>query len=244
MSKPFFSIVTATFNSEKNIKRTINSLLKQNYKNFEWIIIDNNSKDNTVKIIRKNFKKAKIYIGKDSGIYDAWNKGISLANSSWISFVGAGDSYTHNALKLYHKAICTQKNKINLISSKIKIVDINNKKIKIIGEQFNKQQFIYHMNIGHVGAMHHNSLFNNNKFDTNYKTAADYDFFMKRIKVIKASFICSITSEMITGGVSNSYLSLWEKFEIHKKYIGTIHAVKQFTISFIKLTLRKIIKKY
>ena len=54
----------------------------------------------------------------------------------------------------------------------------------------------------------------------------------------------TITSEMITGGVSNSYLSLWEKFEIHKKYIGTIHAMKQFTISFIKLTLRKIIKKY
>ena len=102
---PFFTVITASFNSEKTIDKTIESLLNQNYTNFEYIIIDGNSKDSTLEIIKsfeQKFKEKNItykFISEpDKGIYDAWNKGIKLSDGEWISFLGSDDYYTDNTV--------------------------------------------------------------------------------------------------------------------------------------------------
>ena len=86
--KPFFSIITVIKNDGKNIKKTIKSVQSQTYKNFEYIIIDGKSKDNSVKEIQK-FKKSitKFLSEKDKGIYYAMNKGIKISNGKIIVFV-------------------------------------------------------------------------------------------------------------------------------------------------------------
>ena len=88
------SIIIATFNSEITIEDCLLSIKKQTNKNYELIIIDKLSKDNTIKIIRSfKFKKIKIIIEKDKGIYDAINKGIKNSKGNIISILHSDDIY-------------------------------------------------------------------------------------------------------------------------------------------------------
>ena len=116
--KPYFSIITVVKNDEKNIKKTINSVLKQNYKNYEYLIIDGKSTDRTVDNI-KRFKKFKLVSNKDKGIYDAMNKGIKLSKGEVIVFINSGDTFTKNALKFVKKQFdIEEKSHLYLVQSK------------------------------------------------------------------------------------------------------------------------------
>ena len=78
--KPLITIITVVLNDEENIEKTIQSVLQQNYKNIQYVIIDGNSKDKTKSIINKYLDKIDIFKSEeDNGIYDAFNKGLELA---------------------------------------------------------------------------------------------------------------------------------------------------------------------
>lgn len=89
------SIVTVCFNAESNVEKTIKSVISQTYSDIEYIIIDGNSTDSTMAIIEKYADKIdKIISEPDNGIYDAMNKGISLATGDFINFMNAGDIFS------------------------------------------------------------------------------------------------------------------------------------------------------
>lgn len=93
------SIITVTYNSEKTLKDTLESVLKQTYTNYEHIIVDGLSKDNTMKLIKeyepKYNGKLKYISEKDSGLYDAMNKGIKMATGDAIGILNSDDIYAH-----------------------------------------------------------------------------------------------------------------------------------------------------
>lgn len=102
------SIITVSYNSGKTIEDTIKSILAQKYDNYEHIIIDGASKDNTLDIIKKYEKKYKgklKYISeKDKGLYDAMNKGIKMATGDVIGLLNSDDVYaSNNVLSLVNK---------------------------------------------------------------------------------------------------------------------------------------------
>jgi glycosyltransferase involved in cell wall biosynthesis len=91
------SIIIPTFNSSETIQDTINSVISQNFKNYEIIVVDNNSKDKTIEIIQKNrLLDIKFIIENDNGIYDAINKGIKLSTGKIISLLHSNDIYYDN----------------------------------------------------------------------------------------------------------------------------------------------------
>ena len=99
MKNPLISIITVVLNDQENIEQTILSVLNQNYKNIEYIVIDGKSEDNTTNTIRKYIDKIKIFKSEnDKGIYDAFNKGLDLANGDLIGFVNSGDTLTKESL--------------------------------------------------------------------------------------------------------------------------------------------------
>ena len=99
--KPLFSIITVVFNNEKYLEETIKSVLNQSYKNFEYIIIDGGSSDKTLDIINKYKDKIEYWVSeKDRGIYDAFNKGMSLCKGDFIGIINSDDIYTKNSLKV------------------------------------------------------------------------------------------------------------------------------------------------
>ena len=102
--KPLISIITVVKNNQRYLEETIQSVLSQTYKNYEYIIIDGGSKDETLKIIKKYDDKIDFWISeKDNGIYDAFNKGLSFAKGDLIGFVNSDDILTNNALEILSK---------------------------------------------------------------------------------------------------------------------------------------------
>ena len=104
IKKPLVSIITVSYNSEKTISKTIESVINQTYKNIEFIIIDGKSTDKTLEII-KLYKKniSKIICEKDDGIYYAFNKGLKLYSGDLIGFVNSDDVLMPNALEILVK---------------------------------------------------------------------------------------------------------------------------------------------
>ncbi len=251
---PLLSVITATYNSEKTLKDTIKSVLNQNYTNFEFIIVDGKSTDNTLSIIKEfesQFKEKKIpfkWISeKDSGIYNAWNKGLKLAIGNWISFLGSDDIYLENALKKY-ATIATSNPSLDFLHSKVKLVD-NTGKIKfIISDKWKWKKFKRQMKIAHVGSFHNKNYFKKyGKFKEEYKIAGDYEMLLRAKSNLKTFFFDEFTAEMKDGGISNQNVIAAFK-EVKKAKINTGKVAKplayfDFYFFIAKYYLSRILKK-
>ena len=91
---PFFSIIIPTFNAEEKIPFCLRSILEQSFAQFEVIVLDAASTDRTVEKIKQiGDPRVNIHVSKDRGIYDAMNKGISVARGKWLYFSGADDRF-------------------------------------------------------------------------------------------------------------------------------------------------------
>ena len=122
VNSPLITVVTVVYNGEKFLDKTIESVIKQDYNNLEFIIVDGGSTDYTINIIKKYEDEIDYWISeKDEGIYDAMNKGLTLANGDWIYYLGADDTLKNfsdeikNALK--NKEVDIILGTVNAISS-------------------------------------------------------------------------------------------------------------------------------
>lgn len=93
------SIITVCYNAENEIARTIESVLKQTFNDFEYIIVDGASTDSTLNIVNSYKSSIQQIISEpDKGIYDAMNKGIKMANGEWVIMMNAGDLFASNTV--------------------------------------------------------------------------------------------------------------------------------------------------
>ena len=240
------SIITASFNSEKTIKETIQSVLNQTITNFEYLIVDGKSTDNTLEIVKsfeEKFAKKSIPFTwvseKDTGIYDAFNKGVKLAKGEWISFLGSDDVYKKNALEIYQKKLKSLKDKVDIIHSEVKV---GNK--KVIKGKWSWKVFRRSMNIAHVGAFHHKNYFKKQGlFDTSYKIAGDYELLLRAKSNLKTYKFNTITVVMGDSGVSNSNIKFVYK-ETTRAKIATAKVPKAIAqLDYYKWMLKSRIKK-
>lgn len=94
---PYFSIIIPTYNSEEKLDSCLNSIINQSFTDFEVLIIDNLSTDQTLSIVRcYQDSRFKIISEPDKGIYDAMNKGIQQSTGDWLYFIGSDDSLNNN----------------------------------------------------------------------------------------------------------------------------------------------------
>lgn len=254
MSKsPFFSIITASYNSEKTISQTIQSVLDLDFSDYEYIIIDGNSTDKTVEIIESFIPKFKDkgvsfqYVSeKDNGIYDAWNKGVKTSSGEWISFLGSDDSYFPNALSIYYSEIKNQP-KINYISSQLNLTNTKNEVIAVFGKKYIWDNVIRDINIAQVGSFHKKELFDKiGLFSTKYKIVGDLDFYIRCKDVIVPGYIEKITGNMQNDGVSNQvYVALKEALIVktHYGYLPKHTNYFQFYSSLIKCYIKMALNK-
>lgn len=203
---PLVTVITATYNAQKDLEGSIKSVIAQSYSNIQYIIIDGGSTDDTLKIIKKYEKYISIVISeKDKGIYDAWNKGLKLATGDWLAFLGADDEYLPDAIHNYVNQLKTvDHTTLDIITSKVMLVDQNNLEVRVIGSAWKWNDFKRYMCTAHVGSLHSKSFFETyGMYNTNYKIVGDYEILLRAKQFLKAAFLNDITVKMKMGGISN-----------------------------------------
>lgn len=228
---PKISIITAVFNGEQHISKTIESVLGQTYSNLEYIVIDGGSTDKTAEIIKSYGSKIHCFLSeRDQGIYDALNKGIALAKGDIIGLLHADDLFAKNStLSLIAKQFVeTQADGVysDLIYFK-KINEIERQTIRYWkSEPFSRNLLMQGWMPPHPTLYLKKAVFQNvGSYDLGYPIAADYDFILRLFQSadFKFSYLPEVTVLMQVGGVSNRNLrKILEKssqdFEILKKH--------------------------
>ena len=177
------SVITVVKNDQKNIEKTIKSVIANKKSlNLEYIIIDGKSDDKTLSIIKKYKKKIdKIISEKDKGIYDAMNKGINLSNNDIIVFCNSGDFFYKNSLKKI----------INIFNRKdydfiFGTVVRNYTKSKIIKSKYDPSRIYYNFDFAtahSTGFFLKKKIYNKiGKYNLKFKCSADYDLYFRLIR--------------------------------------------------------------
>lgn len=221
------SVITIVYNDKSNIERTINSVNSQiERNNIEYIVVDGESNDGTSDIIKSLIEKINIYIcEKDTGIYNAMNKGLKYASGDYVIFMNSGDTFSdNNIISKVIKEInnCNfspalvygdYKNIINGIASPV----IPSKQAKWIwyGPVTSHQSIFYSLKF-----LKENNIF----YDEKYKIAADYKITLEVVKSSNYNIlripIC--ISNFDTSGISNCNqdLGLLEANMVRRELLG------------------------
>lgn len=201
-----FSIITATYNSNKNIAGCIQSVFNQTWANVEHIVVDGASTDGTVATIKALPNRiTKIISEPDRGIYDALNKGIRLATGDVIGFVHSDDTLA-SAEVLAQIATTFKKTNADGIYGNLFFVNSSDNVVrKWVSSKFKR----WHISLGWMPP--HPTLFlkrevyqKHGVFDTSFKIAGDYDFMLRVMKdpEIKLVHLPQTITRMGVGGVS------------------------------------------
>lgn len=246
--KPFFSIITATFNCEKTLLRSISSVRQQTFRSFEYIIIDGGSTDSTVEKIKNNQSTVTTWLSeKDQGIYDAWNKGISLAKGSWILFIGADDFLYPEALQSYYDFLANSvTTDVLYLSSKVEIIDHSGHIKRIYGWPWKWRQFRRINLLAHPGSLQSKKLFDQyGLYNISYKIVGDYELLLRPREKLNGMFMNKITAKVTEGGMSYSYRTFLELRRAVSQTAGIPDAIANydFVIQILKLWLKNVARR-
>jgi glycosyltransferase involved in cell wall biosynthesis len=201
------SLITVCHNAENTINRCIQSVISQNFKNFEYIIIDGGSTDKTTGIINQYIDHINIFLSEpDEGIYDAMNKGIKLAGGDIVGMLNADDFFTDDSI-LSTVAEAFKEQKADIVYGDLDFVDPQNNIVrKWRSGQYTPGMFNRGWMPPHPTFYCKRELFHQFGFySLEYGTAADYELmlrFMHRNN-INAFYIRKILIGMKIGGISN-----------------------------------------
>ena len=232
MKNKIITIITVCLNSSSTIKNTLNSLLNQNFTEFEYIVIEGNSNDGTLNILsdyKLKFKKKKISYRviseNDNGIYDAFNKGIKLARGEFIGILNSDDFYEENILEVVIKNIINNKN-VDIFYGFLRLIMDDGLELQTY--RYRYENFLANFNSRIFSAAQHPSCFISKKlynniglYDLQYESASDYDFLL-RAKLSGAKFfpIDKIITNFRLGGYSNTiedHKKSYQRLMIHYK---------------------------
>jgi glycosyltransferase involved in cell wall biosynthesis len=242
------SIITVVKNGESTIEKTIQNVIRQKTNVIEYIIIEGLSNDNTLEIINKYKNEIDIILSEhDRGLYNAMNKGISLASGKLIGILNSGDIFSNN---LFEKIISLNKKLKNkfIIHGNMHIVDGENKILKTLNKGNNIKLLRKSCVIAHPTSFIPKSIYDNvGLYDENFNIVADYDFFVRAILINKFNdhYLNEIFVYFLAGGVSDNTLKcIIENHEVRRKH-GLNYYISLFDTLFLvfKLFIKKILKQ-
>ena len=247
--KPLFTIITATYNSEKVIMECIKSVAGQTFTNYEHLIIDGNSSDGTVELVKSvNDEKIKFISEPDQGVYDAWNKGLNLTSGTWILFLGSDDILYPNALEKYAELVGSSNfpKDVEFVSSRIHLVNSVGEIYRTYGKPYKWTEFRRSVKIAHTGSLHKRSLFEKyGRFNIAYKICGDYEFLLRVGPSLKAKYIDFVAVAMSDGGISNNRKKVFKEHYRAVTEVGGLNkliARYDYFLLNLKVIIRGILK--
>ena len=251
---PLISIITVVFNAKNDLEKTIKSIQKQSFKDFEYIVVDGGSKDGTLDIINQYNQHITTWISEpDRGLYDAMNKGILLSKGKFLWFINAGDEiYEATTLEnlfaidgfssdIYYGETALIDENGNILGTRSKM---STRKLpeKLNWKSLQRGMVVQHQSF--IVSKEKSVLYN-----LNYKVSADIDWVIICLKnstkithanLILSKFLTTMTLGIPGGGFSskNHTLALKERFEIFNIHYGIFANV----FNHLFILLRAIVK--
>lgn len=244
------SIITITYNSQLSLIDTIDSVLKQTYKNIEYIIVDGASTDDTISIIKSyNGKISKFVSEKDSGLYDALNKGIDLATGDIVGILHSDDFYT-NEFVIENIVKTIAENNADAAYADLYYVDKSDtSKIfrKWKSGNYKHGMFLKGWMPPHPTFFVKREYYQRyGKFNLQLKSAADYELMLRFIHKhkIKLAYLPEFIIKMRVGGKSNVSLKNRISANNEDKKAWKINGLKPHFYTLYAKPLRKIIQLF
>lgn len=242
------SIITPNRNGADYIEKTISSILDQQGCEFELIVVDGASSDNSMNIIRKFESKLALTISEpDKGMYDAINKGMNHAQGDILAYLNSDDFYYPGTLEFVSKYF-EENPLVDLLYGDLNFVNSNNKVIfKQNYPDFNKSYFqsMYYSMIGQPSSFWRRTLWEKiGSFDSSLKMASDFDFFIRASESAKIVHVQKTLAAFRVHEKSmtqiQSEVGRKEVEELHRRYLGNKNKILNMyfrTIGNIKFKL-------
>lgn len=242
---PLITIITVVLNGGRYLEQAIQSVVNQDYPNLEYIVIDGGSTDGTLDIIRKHEDRIDYWVSEpDNGIYDAMNKGITLAHGELIGLLNADDYYEPHALQavatVYVAAPST-----GIFYGNCYILQED---MGLRYKSYGHTRFWRGMGFPHQAMFVHRAVHDSmGTYDTAYRIVADYDFVLRALEGgIPLSPVDALLVNYRNTGLSgrNLFATMNEMRTINRKHFGLLslsHA--GFLILFAKSCLLLALEK-
>lgn len=197
-----FSIITINYNNNLFLEKTILSIKSLIIDDFEveYVVIDGSSTDGSLETILNYYSLGVIdrYISeKDSGIYDAMNKGINITTGDWLIFMNAGDIFANPSVLLNAYMVINKRKDLNLIYGDY--ISSN-----VLFKQKLSITFLMSHMLNHQSIFYKKVLFNDSAYSLKYRFCADYAHLINNLKVINAQHVNQVVCIYDNTGVSSS----------------------------------------
>lgn len=239
MREPFFTIITATYNAADTLPRLLDSLAGQTSRDFELIIQDGASTDDTVAIAesyRGKLPALSLASEQDSGIYDAWNKALSRVRGEWVLFLGADDALIDkSSLSEASIAIHKQPEDVFFVAADVVLCDQGAELVTVRAKtQCLGEKIQFENPVIYSGLFQRRIILTGEPYDTTLKFLGDFDFLVRNWKQgRKFANLGFVVVSMNIGGATNSlrYLSRcrFEEARVIGRYFGWKKTIPRLT---------------
>lgn len=176
-----YSIITINYNNRDGLRRTIESVVNQTFRDFEYIIIDGGSTDGSVEVIKEYADRIDYWVSEpDKGIYNAMNKGLKMCRGEWCLFINSGDMLSEN--NILNKLDIDSSGKYGVIYTDWYDYSFNEKVLCKPYPFFERTTYLHHKGFCHQASLTKTTLAKSLGFDEKYQIAADYNMFYQLYK--------------------------------------------------------------
>ena len=244
---PRLSILVATWNCAHQLEHFLESLAMQTWSDWELLLLDNASRDGTGELVedfQQRFPAWRVRWSSkpDSGIYDAWNRGLNLARGDYLCFIGADDTFV-DVTSLEHIASLTV-TQADLITARNAYCNSQGRFLRHWGYGWQWKRMRQSMNIAHPGMLIHRNLFAQiGSFDPTFRICGDYEWFLRLPPNLRTVHTSDSVLRVVQAGVSHTRIAqvYTETFRAQQRYLGATVSAACWVLNWAKYGRRRLI---
>jgi len=247
-AQPTLSILVATWNCAAQLELFLHSLLQQSWSDWELLLLDNASTDDTPVVVehfRNSLEPPQRLIWSsepDLGIYDAWNRGLRLAQGRYLSFTGADDIFVDSCS--LERLVDLTATGADLITARNAYYAADGRFLRHWGARWTWRRMRQSMNIAHPGLLVRRELFDQvGPYDPSYRICGDYDWFLRLPPDLRTVHSNDPILKVVQAGVSHTRIAqvYAETFRAQRRHLGLVVAAACWVLNWAKYGRRRLI---
>ena len=246
-SAPRLSILVATWNCAHQLEQFLESLATQTWSDWELLLLDNASSDGTAELVesfQQRFPSWRVRWSSepDSGIYDAWNRGLDLARGEYLCFIGADDTFL-DAMSL-ECIVALTVTQADLITARNAYCNSQGRLLRHWGFGWQWKRMRQSMNIAHPGMLVRRELFSQNgPFDPTFRICGDYEWFLRLPANLRTVHTSDSVLRVVQAGVSHTRIAqvYAETFRAQRRHLSTPVSAAWWALNWAKYGRRRLI---